>query len=81
MGILDFNANDARNIIETNDNSELETILINIKKRAEGDKTSLHIYSSLKLKTLSELEKRGFKIYNHPSIAIQKDGLYYTINW
>lgn len=81
MDIKDFNADKAREILETIQTDELEKILLDIKSKAEEGESVLHIYTSLKSKTKEELVNRGFKVIDQPSIAMQRDGLYYSICW
>lgn len=77
----DFDAKQARKIVDELFTNELHNILIDIKTNAEKGETVLHIYKPLKGKTVDDLANRGFKIIVAPSIATQKDNLYYSINW
>ena len=77
----DFDAKKARDIVDSLEDNELNDVLINIKSEAEKGQTILHIYQHLKGKTIAELTDKGFDIVFHPSIAIQRDGLYYSIRW
>jgi hypothetical protein len=76
-----FNADSARKIVSSIQNDELHGILVDIKSRAEAGETDLHVYKSLRVATKNELVVRGFDVHNQPSIAIQKENLYYTISW
>lgn len=77
----DFNAQQAKQIVDSLYTDELQDILVEIKYRAARGETVLHIYKPMKGKTVDELRNRGFKVKDLPSIAIQKDGLYYSISW
>ena len=77
----DFNAQQAKQTVDSLYIDELHNILVNIKSKSEQGETVLHIYKSIKGKTLDALRDKGFKVIDQPSIAIQKDGLYYSIYW
>ena len=77
----DFNAEQAKQIVDSLHIDELHNILVDIKSKAEQGETVLHIYKSIKEKTKQVLIEKGFKVVDQPSIAIQKDGLYYSIYW
>jgi hypothetical protein len=77
----DFNAESARNIIKSIKNDELHNVLSDIKYRAEQAETVLHVYKNLHQLTLDKLHEKGFKVVSQPSIAIQRDSLYYSIYW
>jgi len=76
-----FNAEQARQIVDSLHIDELHNILVDIKSKAEQGETVLHIYKSIKVKTRQVLTEKGFRVVDRPSIAIQKDGLYYSIYW
>jgi cupin superfamily acireductone dioxygenase involved in methionine salvage len=76
-----FNAEQAKQIVNSLHTDELHNILVDIKSKAEQGETVLHIYKSIKAKTKQVLTEKGFKVIDQPSIAIQKDGLYYSIYW
>jgi len=76
-----FNAAEANKIASTVNNSEIHNILNDIKRSAEKGKTVLHIYRPLMASSIDEIEKRGFKVIRSPSIATQRDGLHYSVNW
>lgn len=76
-----FNAEKARQIVDSLDTDELHNILVDIKSKAEQGETVLHIYKSIKPKTKQLLTEKGFRVVDHPSLAIQKDGLYYSVYW
>lgn len=76
-----FDANEAVKLVNEVGKDELQAILVDIKMNAEKGETVLHIYRHLRKQTTDELTKRGFDIVHQPSIAIQKDGLYYSIYW
>lgn len=78
----DFNAQQAKQIVDSLSTDELHNILIDIKAKAEQGETVLHIYKPIKGKTVDALREKGFSVTNHSSIAIQRDeGLYYSIYW
>jgi len=77
----DFNAESAREILSKLQYQELHSVLVDIRAKAEGGGSEIHVYNILKPQTLEALKDRGFEIYNHGSIASQIDNLYYTIRW
>lgn len=77
----DFSAHDARTLMKKVDEKELGLIITDIKIQAKFDKSELHINKTLYNSTIAELRIRGFTVINAPSIATQKDGLYYIISW
>lgn len=78
--ILKFDAADARENYELDNNEELITILSKIKKKSKTDRL-LHVSDTLSLKTRTELESRGFVVTNHNSISSQRSDINHTINW
>lgn len=76
-----FDAQQAKQIVDSLYTDELHNILVDIKTKAEQGETILHIYKPIKGKTVDALRDKGFKVTDQPSIAIQKDGLYYSIYW
>ena len=76
-----FNADQARKIVDSLSDNELHDILVDIKLKAEHGKSVLHIYKPIKNNTVDRLKQKGFEVINAPSIAIQKDSLYYSIYW
>ena len=76
-----FDAATAAEMAESVFKPEFEKVITDIKIKAELGDRKLHIYNPLKEKTMKELELLGFKIAQMPSIAVQRDGLYYTITW
>lgn len=76
-----FDAVKAREFADNLYLDELHDILTDIKLRAEKGEHVLHIYVTLKNKTVDSLEEKGFKVTKAPSISHQKDDLYYTISW
>lgn len=80
IDILEFDADRARENYEQKENKELVEILSTIKKISNNTK-KLYVYRSLSYKTEQELRKRGFDVDSLDSVAAQKDGLYYIINW
>ena len=77
----DFNAQQAKQIVDSLYSDELHNILVDIKVKAEHGETVLHIYKPIKGKTVNALRDKGFKVIIYPSIAIQRDELYYSIYW
>jgi phenylalanyl-tRNA synthetase alpha subunit len=77
----DFNAQQAREIVDSRYNDELHNILVDIKAKAEQGETVLHVYESIRDKTIDALVDKGFEVSRQSSIAIQKDGLFYSIHW
>lgn len=73
----DFNAQQAKQIVDSLYEDELHNILVDIKAKAEQGKTVLHIYKPLKGQTVVALRDKGFKITNHSLI----EDLYYSIYW
>lgn len=76
-----FNADQAKQIVDSLHTDELHSILLDIKIKAEQGETVLNIYKSLKSKTKQVLTEKGFRVVDQPSISIQKDGLYYSVYW
>lgn len=76
-----FNAEQAKQIVDSLHIDELHNIMVDIKNKAEQGETVLHIYKSIKAKTKQILSEKGFRVVDQPSIAIQKGGLYYSIYW
>ena len=79
--IENFNAEQARKLAESKANTELNDVLLEIKDEAVSGKYLLHISKSLREGTISALKSKGFKVTAAPSIATQKENLYYTIEW
>jgi hypothetical protein len=77
----DFNAQQAKQIVDSLYTDELHNILVDIKAKAEQGETVLHIYKPIKGRTVDALRDKGFNVTSHPSIAIQRDDLYYSIYW
>lgn len=78
---IEFDAHTARYIADSRFESELASILVDIKTQAESGKGVLHVYKSLHHKTVQELLNKDFRVVDHPSISSQKDNLYYSIYW
>ena len=76
-----FNAEQAKQIVDSLYKDELHNILVEIKNKAEQGETVLHIYKSIKPKTRQVLREKGFEVLDQPSIAFQRDGVYYSIYW
>ena len=81
LTMKDFNAQQAKEIVVSLYTDELHNILVGIKFKAEQGETVLHIYNPIKGNTVDALRDKGFKVIHKPSIAIQRDGLYYSIYW
>lgn len=77
----DFNAQQAKQIVDSLYIDELHNILVDIKNKAEQGETVLHIYKYIKTETIDDLRDKGFKVIHQPSMTIQTDGLYYSIYW
>jgi hypothetical protein len=77
----DFNAQQAKQIVDSLYSDELHNILVDIKTKAEQGETVLHICKPIKEKTINTLRDKGFKVIDSMSIAIQRDELYYFIYW
>lgn len=71
----------ARELAEKSVNTSIEPLYKAIKEKAMEGKRELHVYYHLDVSILNILRTNGYEIYDHPSIAVQKDGLYYTISW
>ena len=80
----DFNAEDARRIssdINTTENAtQLDKILCDIKKLAESEKYELIMYKKIREAVKTELVNRGFKLNFHLATN-QRDDSYTTITW
>ena len=76
----DFNAQQAKQIVDSLYNDELHNILVNIKTKAEQGETVLHIYKPIKAKNVDALRDKGFKVINAP-ITTQRYDLCYSIYW
>ena len=68
----DFNAQQAKQIVDSLYTDELHNILVDIKTKAEQCETVLYIYKPIKGKTVDALRDKGFEVTNHQSIAIQR---------
>jgi hypothetical protein len=77
----DFNAQQAKLIVESLKDSELTNILLDIRYKAEQGESVLHIYKPINTKTIDMLKYKGFNVTTHSSINVQRDGLYYSIYW
>jgi hypothetical protein len=77
----DFTAQQAKQIVDSLQNDDLDNILIHIKAKAEQGETVLHIYESITNKTRDDLVGKGFRVIKHTSISNQRDGLHYSIYW
>jgi hypothetical protein len=78
--ILEFDALAARKRFASTTSEKLSEILMQIYEISK-DEQRLPIYESLTTGVLEALETKGFEVIRHPSIAVQKDSLYYTIKW
>ena len=58
-----------------------QEIFDSIKKVALKGLRTLQVYKNYPQEVLEILDKEGFSIKFHDSLAIQKDDLYYTIEW
>lgn len=76
-----WDAAEAAALVKKVNEAGVTPILVEIFNLAGEGKKKLHIYRSLTGEALDILQAKGFKVYFHPSIDIQKDKLYYTISW
>lgn len=81
MDMKDFDAKQAREIVETRENRELYLFLQKIKAEAEKGYTEFNIYQGVSTKTIIGLIERGFKVHDAGPISMQKDGLFYIVKW
>ncbi len=81
MKMENFNAQQAKQIVDSLYTDKLHNILVDIKNKAEKGESVLHIYNPIKGKTVDILRDKGFKVIDQPSIAIQRESLYYSIYW
>ena len=77
----DFNAKQAKQIVDSLYIDELNNILADIKEKAEQGESVLHIYKGIKSKTKKVLVEKGFEVIEQPSIAYAKDELRYSVYW
>jgi len=76
-----FNAQQAKQIVDSLHTDELHNILVDIKSKAEKGEISLHIHTNISDTTKQLLIEKGFTVVNESSIAIQKHGVYVSIYW
>ena len=76
-----MNAKEARKIADETYSGEYTNILDEIKKESKLGNYKCYIYNHLSGMTIDKLTGLGYTIENSPSIAIQRDGLYYIITW
>ena len=76
-----ISAKEAKEMVESTLNNDLEPIMIDIEKEAKAGKKVLHIYKPLSSQVLKTLTELGYDIPPLPSICTQKDGLYHSIHW
>jgi hypothetical protein len=76
-----MNAKEARIITNNTSDQDLDAVYKSIKREATKGNNNLHWYKSLNKIQLDKLLELGYDIFHHPSMAIQKDSLYYTIKW
>ena len=85
--LKNFTAVSARELVDSLNEEELYEILGKIRIEAQSKKSVLHVYKSLSKATITELGNRGFRVdsgfrvVDQPSIAVEKENLYYSINW
>lgn len=77
----EFNAEEARKVYNESKLTNLANILEELKNVAMNGYNQLYVYHHLSINEIEQLEEKGFKVYNHPSIDIQRDNLYYTISF
>lgn len=77
-----FTADQAREISTRRSSTEYNETINRIRAKAQSGDRTLHLYNSpLSDATIEKLRENGFSVFNAPSIAIQKDGLYHSIIW
>jgi len=79
--INDFNAAEAKKLVDLHNKSELHGILTDIKCLSEKGETSLHLYRDITKETIKELLGRGFQFTEHSPLSVQMDNLYFSIKW
>ena len=79
--INDFNAAEAKKLVDLHNKSELHSILTDIKCLSEKGVSSLHLYHDVTKETIEELIGKGFQVTEHSSLAVQMDNLYFSIKW
>ena len=79
--INDFNAAEAKKLVDLHNKSELHEILTDIKCLSEKGESSLHLYRDITKETIKELLGKGFEVTKHSSLAVQMDNLYFSIKW
>lgn len=77
----DFDAKQARAIVYSLEKDEFNEVLKEIKSAAESGQTIIYLYESINNSTIQKLIDRGFKVESQGSMAIQRDGIYYSITW
>lgn len=77
----DFDAEQAKQIVDSLPDNELHNIIADIKAKAKKGETVLHVYVSLKVTTKQELIRMRFRVVDCPSIAVQKEGIFHSIYW
>lgn len=76
-----ISAEEAKELTRKVTDVQLEMVNQEIKKAADEGKRKCYIYTGLERETIDTIKEAGYEIYTHPSIGIQKEGLYYTISW
>lgn len=82
MGTInDFNAAEAKKLVDLHNKSELHSILTDIKCLSKKGESSLHLYQDVTKETIEDLIGKGFQVTEHSSLAVQMDNLYFSIKW
>lgn len=76
-----ISAKEAKEMVESTLNNDLEPIMAQIEVAAKSGKKVLHVYNPLSKQVLDTLKDLGYDIPPMPSICSQKDGLYHSIHW
>lgn len=77
----DFNAQQARQIVDSVSTDELHNILVSIKFESINGKNVLLICKPIKEKTINALKDKGFKVKDESYNNIHRGDLYYSIYW
>ena len=76
-----FDAKEARAMAPSVVDTKFQEVIEDIKKEAKEGKTYLYVYESLSEKTQEKLTNLGFTFTHYGNVTIQKDNLYYKIEW
>lgn len=76
-----FDADQARAIVEDLSQNELLHVLKAIKIKAEKEEMWMHVYKPLKQETIEQLKAKGFTVKRSEEWGNKNANLYYTICW